>query len=821
MPRKPNTPLRVAVPLIALLGAIAVAISVGVNSSRQNSLTTDPAATQAESEGPTLTPEQIAAAGNADAPADAPAPSDDATPPGDDLAAAAAADAGSAADQTIDAATDQLDSALAAGTQTDADPKADPAPDATGDPTSDITGLVARRQADPNAPLLPLGALDDASDFEGAIEFSPRGAGIASLKLTHYFKTIEHNEHVELQAERFALIEGDRRRYAVPFALLGLFVGDTYVDLATPGIWRQDTSDPGRFTAVIENAGADPVIRVERRFEYAPGSFDLELRQSAINLTDTPLKIRWVQTGPADMAKPESKYGGDKRRVRFGYLLNPERQMGSTVVTADAELAARSKILGKRSETNAYPVEAPLWPTADAIQNAHRLVWLAFTNRYFAVAAHPIVDPASTVPEARLFDPGAAIDRLILNPFAERDDTIVVTRFTSSQQALAPQGATRSDLGIFAGPLLAPVIAADPLAGRLNLQGLVVYNYGGFCGELCTFGWLTHILLAALRFFESITGDWAAAIVVLVICVRGLLHPITRFSQIRVRRFGVQMQNAAPKMKKVQERYKVLDSDSPDERKRKQQKLQQETAKLWKEEGINPANMLGCLPMLLQSPIWIALWASLYFAAELRHEPAFWGVFQALSGGEWKFLGDLASPDKALPLGPLSFTPPFISNIYGRIESINLLPIVMGIVFYIQQKYLTPPSTSTLSPEQEQMQKTMRIMFPLMMPLFMYTAPSGLTVYFITNSTLGILEYKWIYHEAEKKGLLDPDKIKEERANKKARSGGKPGFIERLRAAAEEQQRAREQGQPRPGKRTVRNTAPPKKDPPKRYKKRG
>ncbi len=788
MPRKPNTLLRIAVPGLMLLGAIGFAIAVGVNSARQTGTQQQTAETPAETG-----PVEPAQPGDASPSAQPAPPADPASPP---------------------APSTELSQLPVA----DAPPEPGPGGAQPTTPSIVPEGLVARRLAEADAPLAPLGTLDEASDFAGTIEFSPRGAGIKSLKLNRYYNTIESREHVELQSERFVVLDNGRRRYAVPFASLGIFVGDTYVDLASPGIWRQDPADPGRFEAIIEDATGAEVLRLERIFAYPPGSFDLELRQRAINLAGAPLTVRWVQTGPADLAKPESKYGGDKRRVRFGYLLSPERQAGSLAVTPDTELAARVKILGERSEAGAYPIERPLWPTADARQKGHRLVWAAFTNRYFAVAVHTLFDPASTRAEDRLLEGDATLDRLVLNPFARPEDTVVVTRITSAPETIAPTQAFHADLAVYAGPLLKSIIAANPVAQAVNLEGLVVYNYGGFCGELCTFGWLTHVLLAVLRFFHTLTLDWALAIILLVVVVRTVLHPITKFSQVRMRRFGAQMQAAQPKMKKLQERYKPLDTDPPDEKKRKQQKLQGEMAKLWKEEGLNPAGALGCLPMFLQSPVWIALWATLYFAAELRHEPAFWGVFQTLTGGDWKFLGDLASPDKAIPLGPLAFTPPFIGAYYGRIESINLLPFILGIVFYVQQKYLTPPPTATMSPEQEQMQKTMRVMTVVMFPLFMYPAPSGLALYFITNSALGILEYKWIYHEAEKKGLLDPDKIREERAQRQA--SGKPGFLARLRAAAEEQQRRREQNQAGPGKRVVRNTAPAKKDLPKRYKKR-
>ena len=258
--------------------------------------------------------------------------------------------------------------------------------------------------------------------------------------------------------------------------------------------------------------------------------------------------------------------------------------------------------------------------------------------------------------------------------------------------------------------------------------------------------------------------------------------------------------------------------------------MQAETAKLFKEEGVNPAGCLGMLPMLLQSPVWIALYATLYFAAEMRHEPGFYGVFQSATGGAWAFLADLASPDAMLPLPSfLQFTPPLLGGIWGRVESVNLLPILMGVVFYLHQKYLTPPNSASMTPEQEQMQKTMRVMFPLMMPLFMYPAPSGLTIYFITNSILGIFESRWIRKSAEAKGLTDAEKLKEMRAERRARKPGQPkpgGFMARLQELAEQQQAAREQAAGGGGKRQVTNTAANRgqgrgKPPPTRYKKRG
>ena len=79
-----------------------------------------------------------------------------------------------------------------------------------------------------------------------------------------------------------------------------------------------------------------------------------------------------------------------------------------------------------------------------------------------------------------------------------------------------------------------------------------------------------------------------------------------------------------------------------------------------------------------------------------------------------------------------------------RLTGINGLPLMMGLIFYLQQKYMTPPATGTQTPEQEQMQKIMRWMLVITFPLFLYGAPSGLTLYIVTSSTIGILESRWI-----------------------------------------------------------------------------
>jgi YidC/Oxa1 family membrane protein insertase len=185
--------------------------------------------------------------------------------------------------------------------------------------------------------------------------------------------------------------------------------------------------------------------------------------------------------------------------------------------------------------------------------------------------------------------------------------------------------------------------------------------------------------------------------------------------------------------------------------------------------------------MVLQMPIWMALYAVLYIAFELRQQPAFFGIFQSISP-DWAFLSDLSAPDHLIVL-------PFSVNLYlFTLESINLVPLLMGVVFWLQQKYSAPPTTA-LTPEQEQQQKIMKVMMPIMFPLMLYNAPSGLTLYIATSTFIGFLESKRIRGQIERMDLLKAG----------PRKGG--GLFGGAFARALEQAQAKAQAKQRDGRR--------------------
>lgn len=760
MPEQKNRMLRLLVPLIVVLAGIGVAASVLINS--KGKLATGP---QGGGGAAAATGATGATGVHATGAAASPAPT------------------GPTGGQAGSHVGEQAGAGGATG-----------ATGATGGNTGDLTGLHARvYENDPTTrDFAALGTLEEKSPIEARVEFSTVGAGVRSLLLSHYYVTIAKAQHVAAQEEHISTpppaADGSQpgSEVVVPMAaqsveingvavsLLGYFDDAARGRMGSP-VWRQTA--PGAFVAVIVDGQDREVARVERVYTLQPDSYVLRVTQKVHNLTGSPMTVRWVQFGPTELGQDAASYGGDKRRVRFGYLLKPPAQLNDPTVLATEFIWPRTdaRIMGPAVQ-GVYETVRAIWPNGVSEKEGYRLVWAGVTNRYFGSAILPLV-PENAAPDQKVFGDGALVERILLQKW-ERGASgltyspLMIMRTTSEPRRIEPGAAADFSMGLFAGPLSRPAIGRDPAAEAVGLTGLVVYNFGGACGW-CTFGFLTSFLLGLLRFLHNyVVFDWALAIIVLVLVVRTILHPVTKWSQIRMQRFGKQMQGMAPKQKKIQEKY----GNDP-------QKLREEMGKLWREEGVSPTGMLGCIPMFLQTPVWIALYATLYFAIELRHQPAFFGVFQKVSSGKWWFLGDLAEPDRFVYFGKTLVNLPLL----GPIDSVNIMPFILGVVFFMQQKYLTPPTTGTMTPEQEQQQKIMKWMMVFMFPALMYAAPSGLALYFIANSTLGILESRYIRSHIDKYDLLEA---------KKGAAPKQGGFLARLQQLAEERQRQAKGGQP-------------------------
>ncbi|MCR5751049.1 MAG: YidC/Oxa1 family insertase periplasmic-domain containing protein [Kiritimatiellae bacterium] len=224
--------------------------------------------------------------------------------------------------------------------------------------------------------------------------------------------------------------------------------------------------------------------------------------------------------------------------------------------------------------------------------------------------------------------------------------------------------------------------------------------------------WICYPLVWVLNLFNGWIPNYGIAIILLTILVRVLFWPLTHKSTVGMKK----MQELQPKMKALQEKFK----DNP-------QRLQQETWALYKSEKVNP--MSSCLPMLIQIPVFIALFNVLRSAVELRYAPFLW-------------ICDLSEPE-----GLFASWFPF--------GGLNVLPVLMAVTTGLQSAFT--PSTGDKS-----QQRMMMVFMPTMMLVMFYSFPSALSLYWFLSNIFSIVQMWIIRRQTEKArgaGALMPDQI--------------------------------------------------------------
>jgi YidC/Oxa1 family membrane protein insertase len=293
----------------------------------------------------------------------------------------------------------------------------------------------------------------------------------------------------------------------------------------------------------------------------------------------------------------------------------------------------------------------------------------ATANAYFAQAIVPIEGPAA---------PACALqveERWYREQFPDKTKdpnygAMYRSRLIYPPKELAPQESVTYEIAAYYGPKDRAYLA-KALGGRHNLSEVI--NLGMFTV-------VSKVIVMFLIKSHDIVGDWGISIIVLTICVRILLFPLT-WKQIKSM---VSMRRLKPEIDEINRRFK----DDP-------QQKQVATMEMYRKNGVNPFG--GCLPVFVQMPVWWALYTVIQTAVELYHTPFLW-------------YRDLSAPD-----------PYFI------------LPVVLGATSFIQQK---------LMPQQMDMaqQKMMLYMMPALFTVMMLFLPAGLGIYMLTNSVLGIVQ---------------------------------------------------------------------------------
>lgn len=312
--------------------------------------------------------------------------------------------------------------------------------------------------------------------------------------------------------------------------------------------------------------------------------------------------------------------------------------------------------------------------------------WVGITDKYWATAVVPEQDVAY---QARFVAMGSPAARTYQSDFLEEGRTV------------APGATLEATHRIFAGAKETLVI--DGYQNTFNIQNFdLMIDWGWFY-------FITKPLFWIIHYIYQVVGNFGVAILIVTVLIKLVFFPLANRSYVSM----AKMKAVQPEMKALQERYK-------DDK----QTLQKELMELYKREKINP--VAGCLPILVQIPVFFALYKVIFITIEMRHAPFF------------GWIRDLSAPDPTNIFnlfGLLPFDPTQIP-VFGAFLWVGVWPILMGISMFIQMKMNPEPT----DPIQKAMFAWMPVIFTFMLGAF----PAGLVIYWTWNNVLSLAQQYYI-----------------------------------------------------------------------------
>ena len=538
-----------------------------------------------------------------------------------------------------------------------------PAGDELG-PLPDVAGAEEVRET------LVLGRPGEPGHFEAV--FSNRGARLVSLRFGSYF--VREGLDAEERADH-----GNWLTLLAPVPTEGGELGSLLLrtlrsseDLAPAGLddvlWTYEPLPDGLGARFAYGPGTGVVFTKEIRFE--PGTWRLHLTLGIENRAAGPERRCDFLLVPAGCLVPE-----------LGDSFYPE---------------PRAVAVGDEDADEIAWESAPQADEAGTLDVPPPIAFVGNHNKYFGF----FLRGATPADVATIGRPGYA--PLVVPPRGPEDEPtpLILTRVPLALH-LPVEGAVETfEYVVYAGPKDHDTAVADfaPHAKVLDED---------LSSSFETISWIGNGLLAILRSFHRLTGNWGIAIILLTVCVRAALFPLNRRTQTAMARYQKKMKRVQPRLEEVKKRF----AEDP-------QKLREAQARIMQEEGAFPP-LGGCLPILLQFPVFIGLFSALRTSFDLRQAP-----FVA-------WITDLSLPDRLLPLG--------IDLFFFEIDYLNVLPLVVIALMIVQQRGMPQPTDE----QAARMQKMMMVM-PFLFAFFLYKYAAGLSLYVITSSAIGILETKVI-----------------------------------------------------------------------------
>jgi YidC/Oxa1 family membrane protein insertase len=313
--------------------------------------------------------------------------------------------------------------------------------------------------------------------------------------------------------------------------------------------------------------------------------------------------------------------------------------------------------------------------------------WLGFTDKYWLTALIPPEDATVKARFTRVVEGG--VDRY-------------QSDYLGSEITVPADGTAATSTRFFAGAKEVNLLDAYAKSGIPHFDLAIDFGW---------FYFLTKPIFLTLQFFYGLIGNFGLAILLLTLLIKLAFFPLANKSYAAMSK----MKLLQPEMQKIRERF-------PDDKARQQQEIMA----MYKKVGANP--LAGCLPIVIQIPVFFSLYKVLFVTIEMRHAPFF------------GWIHDLSAPDPTTFInlfGLIPFTPP---EAIAHFVAIGAWPLLMGVTMYLQQKLNPQP----VDPVQARMFMLLPIVFTYMLSAF----PAGLVIYWAWNNLLSIAQQWAIMHRA-------------------------------------------------------------------------
>jgi YidC/Oxa1 family membrane protein insertase len=562
-----------------------------------------------------------------------------------------------------------------------------------------------------NPKNITLGSLDANTGFKFLIDITSRGAGISNVKLSEYDNLDRKNP---LPLEMLSPTVNLDGTPAFTMATRSLIVDNKLqfrldkLDWIAADVETNDGTQIARFEAIIKDKATNqPAIKLIKTYRVTPKIYDIDCELAIQNLSPDEHTIQLELTGPAGIKRDDPRTDSRKTIAAF-------RDTKGEIVSTLLDINKLKKAATPESR--------------QLTQHNAGFLWAAIACKYFTAIVVPTPDPKMnfcnwiTDKSGWFANPDGDYDK-------DSGDETVGIDLKSAVITLAPAGTKTLGFKLFLGPKDKSLFDKVPMYKNLGFV-----NTMDFMACCCPAAMIHPLAFGILWLLKWMHGFWphnyGIVIIILVLLVRLILHPLTRLSQVSMSKYA--KFNALPEVQEIRKQYG-----------KNMMEMNSRLAEVQKKYGVShSAAVMGMLPTMVQMPIWIALYGAVYASIDLRG-----------AGFLPVWITDLSAPDALIKFATITLP-------FGiKLDSFNLLPILMGVAFYLQQKLMPTQASAATDPQTAQTQKMMMLMMPLMFPLMLYNSPSGLNLYIMATTFGGVIEQYLIKKHIDKQGQLEAENL--------------------------------------------------------------